>query len=99
MDRGDEPKPLDPADPFGGETLELEYPCPWSYTVIVDQDQAIETVIAPIVGALEHTCKASNESRSGKYRSYQLEVTVPSDEERLRIFRELRAAEPVRYVF
>lgn len=94
-----QPNPLDPTDPLRGQKLELEFPCPWTYTVIGEDEPALQSAVASIVGAHEHTLTYSHTSKAGRYRSYQLVVTIPSDEERLRIFRELHGHDDVRYVF
>jgi len=90
-----------PTDPFGEpeQELELSYPCSWSYTVIGEEDVEVRAVIASAVGDLDHTVSFSHESKGGKYRSYKLEVVVPTNRERLRIFRELHESERVRYLF
>jgi len=89
----------EPSDPFGGERLDLAFPCPWTYTVIGEDELELRVAVTEIVGSLEHTFSFSHRSRAGKYRSFQLEVNVPSDEERLRIFRELHESDWVVYVF
>ncbi len=84
---------------FGGEELDLTFPSTWAYTIIGEDEPQIRDAIAEIVGVYEHTFVFSHQSRAGKYRSYQLEVTVPNDEERLRIFRELHLSGAIVYVF
>ncbi len=91
--------PLDPNDPLKGRKLQLDFPCAWTYTVIGERERDLYEAMRVVVGEHEHTIQFSHESRGGRYRSYQLEVTVPSDEERLRIFRELHAHVHVRYIF
>jgi len=90
---------VNPQDPLAGKELELTFPCAWSYTVIGEEDADVRAAIAAAVGDLEHTLEFSHESKGGKYRSYQLEVVVETDEVRLRIYRELHDSEKVRYLF
>jgi uncharacterized protein len=84
--------------PLDGQNLDLTYPCPWTYKVFGRDEDSLRTAIAPIVGELEHTIRFSNRSRSGKYVTLELEVTVPSDERRLGIYRELHEHEAVVYL-
>ena len=89
----------EPIDPFAGEELELSFPCSWSYTVIGEDEGEVHAAIASAVQGLEHSITFSHESKGGKYRSYQLEVLVPTNAERLRVYRELHASTHVRYLF
>lgn len=78
--------------------LELSYPCTWGYTVISEGESQLRAAVAGVVGDLEHTFEPSNRSSRGRYLSFRLEVVVRTDEERLRIFRELHEHAAVRYV-
>ncbi len=77
--------------------LELTFPCPWTYTVIGESEPRVRAAIASVVGDVEHTLEFSHASRTGKYQSLRLELTVDSDEQRLRIFRELHEHPDVSY--
>lgn len=84
--------------PIEGEKLDLEFPCPWTYTIFGADEELLRAAAAEIVGEAQHTLEFSHESKSGKYRSLHLEVTVTDDEHRLRIFRELHEHADVAYV-
>ena len=90
--------PQDDENPFGDAELELTYPCPWTYTVIAETEEAARSAARGAVGALEHTFSFSRKSSGGRYLSFQLEVVVTSDNERLAVFRALQAHVDVRYV-
>ena len=91
--------PVDPNDPLAGKELELEYPCSWVYTVIAEQEDSLRAAVESIVAPLSHELRFSNRSKAGRYSSFQLEVTVHTNNERLRIFRDLQAHASIRYVF
>jgi putative lipoic acid-binding regulatory protein len=93
-------EPDDPlaGTPLEGKKLELDYPCAWTYTVIGEDEAVLREVVVGVVGSLEHTLSFSHASKSGKYRSFELVVTVPSDVERLTIFRLLHEHPDIRYV-
>ena len=84
--------------PFDGSELELSYPTSWTYKVFGRDEACVRAAIASVVGGLEHTVRLSNRSRTGKYVSIEVEVTVRSNEERLEIFRRLHDHADVLYV-
>ncbi|HED65062.1 MAG TPA: DUF493 domain-containing protein [Planctomycetes bacterium] len=85
-----------PNSPDGSpERLELTFPTPWTYTIFGTAEEAVRDAVRSIVTSLEHELTFSNASKTGRFLSFQLVVTVPSDEERLRIFRELREHDAV----
>ena len=84
--------------PIEGERLTLDFPCPWTYTVIGPDPDRLRTAIEGIVGDADHSITPSHESRHGKYLSLHLEVIVRNDEERLAIFRRLHDHADVAFV-
>lgn len=68
----------------------IEYPCRWLYKIIGSEAREIEVAVQQIMGETEHTLDLSHTSRTGKYVSFNLEVTVASEEARNFYFAALR---------
>ncbi len=66
--------------------LELDYPCNWSYRLISLKEHSIEAVAKELLDKRPFTLTASNQSKKGKYHSFNLELLVHSDEERHALF-------------
>jgi putative lipoic acid-binding regulatory protein len=93
---------VDPSDSPAGTNggppeLNLEYPCPWTYTVIGTDEDRVRTAVAGVMGEMAHELRFSHSSKTGKYRSYNLELEVRSEQERLRIYRELHDHSDITY--
>ncbi len=84
--------------PFDDSELELTFPCTWCYKVFGPDERRMRAAIAAAVGELEHTVELSNRSRTGKYVSIEVAVTVPTNERRLGVFTALHEHEDVLYV-
>ncbi len=84
--------------PLDERHLDLSYPRVWTYKVFGRDEEALRRAITAVVGALEHRVEASNRSRTGKYVSLGVDVTVNTDEERLAIFRALHDHAEIMYV-
>jgi putative lipoic acid-binding regulatory protein len=80
------------------EKPEIEYPVEWGYRVIGEDEEKIRVAIDEVVDALEYSIKFSKTSKGGKYRSFEVKVTVPDESERDRVFRELKARNCVKMV-
>lgn len=76
----------------------LQYPCSWVYQVIGTDEAAIRTGVAHILGKADYALSYSNTSRTGKYCSLRLQVTVETEAERDRIFVALQENPAVRAV-
>lgn len=76
--------PLDPREP------EIIYPCPWEYKTIGRSEELMRAAIAVILEEGSYSLAVSHVSRTGKYCSLVLEVTVASEEHRNEIFAALR---------
>jgi len=84
--------------PFDDSELDLSYPGTWAYKVFGRDEKQLRAAIAAVVSELEHTIEISNRSRTGKYVSIGVEVTVRSNAERLSVFRALHDHADVLYV-
>lgn len=70
---------------------EISYPCEWDYKVILEKDQYASKLFDELLAPLSYTFKSSNSSKSGKYESYLVSLSVNSEEQRLEIFNKFKA--------
>jgi putative lipoic acid-binding regulatory protein len=80
------------------QKLEITYPCAWLYKIIGTEKDAIQSAIKEILSDSEYTLAYSNSSGTGKYISYNLEVTVHSEESRNFFFTVLRQHPSIKMV-
>ncbi len=81
-----------------GERLELEYPCRWLYKVIGWSEEAVRGAVLQVVDVEGITIELSHHSSGGTYVSFNVEVTVESDRQRIGIYERLKAHADVRMV-
>jgi uncharacterized protein len=81
------------ADGFDGLRPEIEYPCRWEYKTIGRSEELMRRAVVQIMAVeeLQYSVELSNSSRSGKYCSLVVGVTVGSEDHRNRIFAALSA--------
>lgn len=80
------------------QKIEIDYPCLWLYKIIGCGEDEIKAAVREIMGEAEHSLQHSNTSRTGKYISFNLEVTVPSEEARNFFFAALREHPSIKMV-
>jgi uncharacterized protein len=80
------------------KTSVIEYPCQWQYKIIGPDEEEIKKNILEIVKEKEHKISYSNNSKGGKYYSYNLELSVASQEERDNLYLELKNNKAVKLV-
>ncbi|HEB49359.1 MAG TPA: DUF493 domain-containing protein [Desulfobulbus sp.] len=68
---------------------EIDYPCVWQYKVIGTDRKALCEAIALHLGDAPYSVSDSRVSSGGRYISLNLEVTVYSDFNRLRLYEVL----------
>ncbi|MBE2984012.1 DUF493 domain-containing protein [Campylobacter sp. RM9344] len=68
----------------------ISYPVFWEYKVIFDAKDDVKKRVLDIVGNREHKLVFSKFSKDKKYASYNVNVLVFGDEERLEIFSALK---------
>lgn len=68
------------------EELEIEYPCNWSYKIITDDFDNVEEIVLNVVGARSYSLNYSHTSKNGRYKSYNCELLVHHDDDRLTLF-------------
>ena len=79
-------------------TLQMEYPCRWLYKVIGTDREKLRRALVEIIDLDTCDISYSSSSRTGKYHSFNLEVTVRSEEERNAIYLTLKAHPQVKIV-
>jgi len=62
--------------------LELEYPCNWCYKIVILNEHNANKIAKEIFEDREHSVTKSKVSSKGKFKSYNLEITVHSDNDR-----------------
>lgn len=80
------------------QKLELEYPVSWKYKLISLSKEQIQKAIHEVILEREHKLEHSNESKSGKYVSMNLELLVHNEDDRNFIFQALKAHENIKMV-
>ncbi|CAE10339.1 DUF493 domain-containing protein [Wolinella succinogenes] len=76
---------------------EILYPCKWSYRVIGESEEGVRLAVFEVIDK-EHSFTPSNQSRTGKYQSFNIELVVESEEERNEIFARFRAHASIKMV-
>ena len=78
--------------------LELQYPCDWAYKLIASEKKALEKAIHDVIEAREHKLSHSNNSKTGKYVSMNLELLVHNEDDRNFIYEALKAHSNIKMV-
>ena len=78
--------------------LDLEYPCSWSYKLIGHEKEAIQKAIHDVILQREHSLDHSNNSKTGKYVSMNLELVIQNEDERNFIYEALKAHQHIKMV-
>jgi putative lipoic acid-binding regulatory protein len=63
-------------------SLELNYPCNWTYKLVVLESINIKKTVTEVIDQREHNIKPSKVSSKGKYKSYTLELIVHNEDDR-----------------
>ena len=77
----------------------INYPCRWPYKVIGSDQALIEEEISTKLDHVQFEMNISNRSKKGRYVSFQVEVYVNDDDERMRVFNILKNIPTVKIVF
>lgn len=67
--------------------LKIEYPCNWSYKVILDKDKDINELVKEL--KIENA-KIENSKSTDNYKSYNISLEVPNEAYRLELFSILK---------
>jgi putative lipoic acid-binding regulatory protein len=85
-------------DKLEGKKLELEYPCNWCYKVIASEKEALENAVKEVISEREHKLSHSNNSKTGKYISMNLDLLVHNEDDRQFIFDALKKHQAIKMV-
>lgn len=80
------------------EHLEIEYPCLWQYRLIGEDEDRLRAALAECVDPARCTIGRGHVSTGGHYLSLVVDLTVDSEEERLRLYQKLAAHPHIRMV-
>jgi uncharacterized protein len=70
--------------------LKLEYPCDWTFKLIGENQDLIQSAAKEIVGNKQYHIESSNQSKGGKYVSMTLILEVSSDTERIQLYEKMK---------
>jgi len=76
----------------------IEYPCNWCYKVIASERLALESAIKDVIHEREHSLSPSNQSKTGKYISMNLDLLVHNEDDRTFIFDALKRHQEIKMV-
>jgi putative lipoic acid-binding regulatory protein len=68
----------------------MEYPCPWIYKIIGEDQEKLKTAAAQVMRDQDYTVSLSSSSAKGKYHCLNVQVLVPSEAVRLALYESLR---------
>ncbi len=80
------------------DKLELNYPCSWAYKLIAGEKEALQKAIRDVIDEREHKLTHSNNSKTGKYISMNLELLVHNEDDRNFIYEALKAHDNIKMV-
>lgn len=80
------------------EKLELNYPCNWTYKLVVLEKINIKKTVKEVVLQREHIVIESKSSSKGKFKSYSLELLVHNEDDRKTLFEVLREHDDIKMV-
>ena len=69
------------------ERPDIEYPTNWGFKIIGKDKEKLLACIKEVMGEKEHLCSLGNQSRTGKFTTYNASCSVDTEEERNRIFK------------
>lgn len=77
--------------------LKLEYPCKWCYKIVL-KDTDAKKIAKDILGDRTHSVTNSKVSSKGKFQSYNIDLTVHSDEDREKLHQDFKNHKDVKMV-
>jgi len=80
------------------QEVQIEYPCSWQYKLITEHEDHTKEAILDVINERLHTLTHSNNSKSGKYVSMNLEILVQNEDDRNFIYEALKAHQKVKMV-
>jgi putative lipoic acid-binding regulatory protein len=86
------------SDNIKSKELILDYPCTWTYKLIIAESTDIEKVLSLILKNREYVLNNSKISKKGTYKSYSLKLEVKSSEDRQTIFQSLQKEKSIKFI-
>ena len=78
--------------------LELDYPCSWCYKIVILQEHNANAIARNVLDDREHKVSKSKVSSKGKFKSYNIELQVHSDEDRTSLHKQFGEHKNVKMV-
>jgi len=78
--------------------LELDYPCNWTYKLVIRKEQNINKIIKEVLEDRKHGVKPSKTSSKGKFKSYTLDLIVEDEKDRKDLYQLLGDHEHIKMV-
>jgi len=78
--------------------VQLEYPCPWVYKIIGPDADEMKLAVAEIIGNLAYKVSPSHSSKTSKYQSLNVELSVESEAQRTTLYEALKAHRTIKLV-
>ncbi len=69
------------------EKPNIEYPTSWGFKIIGKDKEKLLACIKEAMVEKDHLCTLGNQSKTGKFTTYNASCTVDTEEERNRIFK------------
>lgn len=80
------------------QSLELEFPVEWTYTIIGTDSHAMTAAVVSIFKAGSYSLKDSKKSSGGKYVSLEIRVRVESKEQKDTWYNALASSKDIKMV-
>ena len=81
-----------------GKQPEIDYPCTWTYQVIVSNPDAFKRALEKFLTGFEYELQEGKKSRQATYQSYYVRVRVNSQDDRLFIYQALSQCQDIHYI-
>lgn len=78
--------------------LELDYPCNWTYKLVIHHEHDINKIIKEVLEDRKHGVKPSKTSSKGKFKSYTLDLIVEDEEDRKALYQILGDHEHIKMI-
>jgi len=78
--------------------VQLSYPCRWVYKIIGPDADEMKRAVAEIIRDSEYELSLSRSSKTAKYHSLNVELSLDSEEQRLTLYDALKSHRAVKLV-
>jgi len=85
-------------DKLKEKQLELEYPCNWCYKIIGNEKETLQNAVKDVIDERAHKLTASNNSKTGKYVSMNLDLLIHNEDDRKFIYDALKKHQDIKMV-